>query len=162
MVDPDVAAFEDSTRARPQWRSLVYFTARRHLAPLILACICSLVCGILAPVLAILLGLVFKELASFGSQSITNVELLHNISVYCLSLVALGAISWASRTIHFGLWVIYGQLQSKAARERLFDALLRAELEWFETTEDGIAALLPRIQTYAMQFLSLFFSLLYS
>lgn len=150
MAAGDVVS-DKASPAKAQWKFLVYFTAKRHLVPLVLACACSLICGIMVPVLAVLLGVVFNELASFGSESISNVEILHNVSVYSLYLVALGSATWAAHTVHFGLWVSCGQLQAKTARETLFDALLRADLEWFETTEDGVAALLPRIQTYVTQ-----------
>lgn len=103
--------------------------------------------GILVPVLAHLLGATFNLLSAFGSQSLTAAELMENISYQSLFLVALGFASLFVQTANLGLWVTWGELQANHARESLFDALLRTDLEWFETTQDGIAALLPRIQT---------------
>lgn len=101
----------------------------------------------MVPVLAHLLGATFNLLSAFGSQSLPAVELMEQISYQSLFLVSLGFASLFVQTANFGLWVTWGELQANSARETLFDALLRTDLEWFETSQDGIAALLPRIQT---------------
>lgn len=145
MASSDSDASEDE-QVEAQWTSLFYFTTRRHLAPLALACCCSLICGVLVPVLASILGAVFDLLSSFGAGAISAAELMESMSYQSLCLLALGVASLFIQTAHFGLWVTCGELQAKTAREDLFDALLRTDMAWFETTQDGVAALLPRVQ----------------
>jgi ATP-binding cassette subfamily B (MDR/TAP) protein 1 len=136
-----------SDRVKPQWKSLLFFTTKRHLIPTALATGCSLVSGLIVPLLAALLGAIFNDFARYGSHAISNTELLENVSKWCLYLCALGAAIGVWHTTQFALWVACGELQAKVARETVFDALLRADLQWFETVEDGVAALLPRIQS---------------
>ncbi|KAL1959688.1 hypothetical protein VTO42DRAFT_1274 [Malbranchea cinnamomea] len=73
---------------------------------------------------------------------------MEGISVSCLCLLVLGTASGLLQAAHLGLWVTYGELQAREVRENLFDALLRTDLGWFEKTQDGLAALLARVQTH--------------
>jgi ATP-binding cassette subfamily B (MDR/TAP) protein 1 len=98
------------------------------------------------PLLAVLLGAIFNEFTKYASHSLSNAELIERVSHYCIYLSALGTATWVLHTLQFALWVASGELQLKVARERLFDALLRADIKWFETAKDSVGGLLPRLQ----------------
>ncbi|KAI1974428.1 ATP-dependent permease [Ophidiomyces ophidiicola] len=137
----------DASPPERRWRALFLFTTRRHLAPLSAGLFFAICGGLAVPLLAVILGRIFNELTSFGARSITAVQLMHNISILCVYLLALGCTILAIQSFHFSLWIIFGELQAKKARNELFEVLLGKEVEWFDLTRDGVGALLPRIQT---------------
>ena len=49
--------------------------------------------------------------------------------------------------VELAMWLAYGELQAKSARDRLFHGLLEKEIEWYDLRMNGIGALLPRLQT---------------
>ncbi|EEP77643.1 predicted protein [Uncinocarpus reesii 1704] len=135
-----------------EWKFLFYFTTRRHLVPLIGGLIFTVAGGLTVPLLAVLLGRVFNELTNFGAHAITATELMDTIARHCIYLVALGFAIWLFQAIHFSLWIVFGELQAKRARDELFGELLCKETKWFDLTPDGVGALLPRIQAHVRDF----------
>ncbi|OJD17475.1 hypothetical protein AJ78_02448 [Emergomyces pasteurianus Ep9510] len=130
-----------------KWVSLFIFTSRKHAVPLIFGSLFTLGAGALVPMLAVLLGKIFGAFSTFGEGSLTSGQLIHAISTQCICLLALGSIIWLLQTCHFAFWIAFGELQAKSAREKSFMALLKKDISWFETKQDGISALLPRLQT---------------
>jgi ATP-binding cassette subfamily B (MDR/TAP) protein 1 len=139
------SASED--RLKPKWTSLFSFTTRRHLIPLVLALAFTAAAGVTTPLVAVLLGNVFDAFSSFGAGSIPASQLMQTISVDCVYLLGLGGITWILQSGYFILWLAFGELQAKSTRDSLFEELLRKDLEWFELRQDGVAALLARLQT---------------
>ncbi|WEW59511.1 ATP-dependent permease [Emydomyces testavorans] len=131
-----------------RWRSLFRFTTSRHLVPLSVGLVFTIAGGLAVPLLAVILGWIFNELTNFGAGSITAAQLMDKISVNCLYLLALGFVIWVFQSIHLSLWIVFGELQAKRARDELFRELLAKEMKWFDLTKDGVSALLPRIQTH--------------
>lgn len=143
----------DELSAKQKWRVLFYFTTRRHAIALALALVFTVAAGVMLPMIAILLGRIFDAFSNFGAGAVTTEQLMHTVSRYCLFLFGLGLVIWVLQSGYFALWLVFGELQAKVARQRLFSELLKRDLGWFETRNDGIPALLPRLQTYVFSIL---------
>ncbi|PGH28022.1 hypothetical protein AJ80_00277 [Polytolypa hystricis UAMH7299] len=146
VIHIEVASVKEPCQ-KPQWRSLFHFTTRKHFVPLFLAMFFTVASGVMSPMLALVLGRVFDAFTIFASQSIAAEELMSRISNLCIYLMGLGAILWALQSGFFCLWIAFGELQAQSARTKLFAGLLKKDIEWLEMREDGVTALLPRLQT---------------
>lgn len=143
----DVADTEINRLKRPGWRSLFNFTNKIHLFPLSLALILSVASGIIIPVLAVVLGKIFGLFTDFGSNKISGSELVKKVSVYGIALVGLGSASGLLNAGYFMIWLIFGELQAKSVRDRLFDGMLEKEMEWYDMRKNGVETLISRLQT---------------
>jgi ATP-binding cassette subfamily B (MDR/TAP) protein 1 len=64
-----------------------------------------------------------------------------------MALVILGAAAWVFEGAFLLIWITYGEIQAKNARQQLFTSMLDKDIEWYDLREDGIGSLLIRIQT---------------
>lgn len=140
---------EDSHTSKAHWRSLFAFTSRSHAVPLCLALALSVASGAVTPVLSYLLGKVFGCFTDFGAGKYDGAELVKKVSKYGIGLTGLGAGSGLLHTGYFGLWLVFGELQAKCARDSLFAGMLEKDMEWYDMRKDGVEALIQRLQTYA-------------
>jgi ATP-binding cassette subfamily B (MDR/TAP) protein 1 len=153
---PSVAQSNATTPiAYGSWKALFNFTTRKHLPLLLGAIFCSMLVGIVTPAQAYLMGKVFSTFARFGAGQISEQEFKHNLGLYCVYFVVLGAICWIFTAALFAGWVIFGELQARSARDRLFNALVDRDMEWFDKRKDGVAALTTRLQGFVTTFLSM-------
>lgn len=129
------------------WRSLLNFMAPSHWIPFILALVVTIASGIVIPALAIFLGKIFDSFTNFGAGQLSGRKLVQKISIDCYALLGLGSASWMLNGAYFMLWLVFGELQAKSVRDKLFDGMLEKDLEWFEMRKSGVGALLPRLQT---------------
>ena len=137
---------ESNNTQKASWKHLFAFTAKQHIPTLLCALVCGTIVGLVFPGLAILYGLIFQQFAKFGSGQITGTELLHNASRYCLYVTAVTAGGWLASSLCFMAQVAFGELQARAAREEVFDALLEKDSEWYDNRDNGTAALLSAVQ----------------
>ena len=133
------------TRAR--WRSLLTFTTKAHILPFSLALVLSVASGIIIPALALFLGTIFDAFTAFGAGTIDGNLLMTKVSTNAIFLVALGGAGWVLNGTYFAFWVVFGELQAKAAREKLYQGMLEREMSWYDTRKTGIHAMVPRTQT---------------
>jgi len=134
--------------SRPQsWRAVFNFTTRDHIFCLSAAILLSGVSGIIKPGVAVLLGRIFNNFTAFGAGNIDRDELILEVSAACIALTVLGSVSWLLSGGYFVLWVIFGELQAKSARNKLFQGMIAKDIEWYDTRKNGIRALITRIQT---------------
>ena len=132
---------------RAGWRSLFNFTTKRHAFTLFFAIIFSIASGIVIPALALFLGSIFDAFTRFGAGMLWGPELVRRVSFDGLALLGLGSASWLLNGAYFMLWLVFGELQAKNVRDKLFDGLLEKDMEWYDMRKNGIGALLPRFQT---------------
>jgi ATP-binding cassette subfamily B (MDR/TAP) protein 1 len=117
--------------------------------PLLLGSIfCSFLVGIVTPTQAYLMGKTFSTFTDFGAGKITEQEFKCNLGRYCVYFIVLGAVCWITTAGLFAGWVIFGELQGRSARDRLFNALVDRDIEWFDQRKDGVAALTTRLHGY--------------
>jgi len=131
----------------PSWSSLFAFTTKEHSAPLSVALITTFFSALLKPTAAIFFGKIFDVLIKFGLGQLDGHDTLHGVSLWCVALVSLGGIALLVETVFFSSWLIFGELQAKSLREKMFIGMLDKEMEWYDVREDGMGSLLIRIQT---------------
>lgn len=136
-----------TAEARPTWRSLFAFMTRANWLSIITSSTGTILAGAMKPAYSIFFGKIFSVLAKFGAGTLGAKAALHQISTWCIALVALGVSAWIAEGIFLSAWIIFGEIQAKAVRNKLFDALLDKDQEWYDLREDGIGSLLIRIQT---------------
>lgn len=134
--------------AKSEWRSLFNFFSRQHLPVLIVALVLSAAAGITGPVQAYFFGKLFDSFSNYGSGAASGDTLMRKVSRDAVSLSVLGGTIWLAKGGYFALWMVFGELQAKNARDLLFQNLLEKDFEWYEMRTSGIGALLPRLQTW--------------
>lgn len=128
------------------WKALFGFTTTSHLAILISALASAAAAAATLPVFSVIYGLVFGAYSNYGAGRADGDELLSEVTRLCLIMTGVAAANWVLNSIFFFLFLLFGELQAKSARNRIFNVLIRKEMEWFDTRESGIAAFLPTIQ----------------
>ncbi|KAK5676695.1 ATP-dependent permease [Elasticomyces elasticus] len=143
-AEPDPVS-DDESQATP-WRALFFFTTKANIPILIAGSICSIIAGAASPFQSYLTGKLFQGFTSYASGAWTGEKLMHEQTRYVLYLVAVGGASWVFHSLEFVLWLAFGELQAKSARDRLFHGLLEKDVAWYDMRKNGIGALLPRLQ----------------
>ena len=131
---------------RATWLSLFNFTTKRHIVPLAVALILSIISGIVIPAVAIFLGRIFNLFTEYASGSHNGDALVTKVSINCVALSAIGAGSWVLNGGYFMFWLVFGELQAQSVRDRLFDGLMQKDMEWYDMRKNGVSALIPRLQ----------------
>jgi len=124
------------------WKALFFFTAKPHITCLVIGIIFAILSGLASPASALLVG---KAVQGFVTASDAN-ALVKKESQYALYLMGVGLGSWALHAIFFAAWVAFGELQAKSARDRLFNGMLIKDIEWYDLRQNGVGALIPRLQ----------------
>lgn len=128
------------------WKALFGFTTTAHVAVLISALGSAAAAAATLPIFSIMYGRIFGAYADYGAGKSDGDELLSEITRLCIIMTGIAAASWVLNSIFFFLFLLFGELQAKSARTRIFDVLIRKEITWFDMRESGIAAFLPTIQ----------------
>jgi len=131
-------------------KALFTFTSKKHLGVLSGAIFFAVIAGLIIPGQSLLFGLIFNQFANCGSGRISGPALLANLSRYCVYMTALGAGSWFSNALCFMFWLVFGELQARSARDRIFNNLLSKDIIWYDIRRNGVGAFLPRIQMCAV------------
>ncbi|KAI1459815.1 P-loop containing nucleoside triphosphate hydrolase protein [Annulohypoxylon moriforme] len=131
----------------PSLRHLFTFTTWRHCGPLTAGLISAVFSGALRTSLAILIGKIFGVISEFGSGQLSGPDTLAQVSSWCIILTLIGGAGWLVNFAFMFSWILFSELQAKNIRQRIFVAMLRKDMEWFDRQEDGIASLLVRMQT---------------
>lgn len=132
------------------WKAIFSFTTRKHLPVLFAACFFGFFAAITLPAMAVIFGLIFRQFSDFAAGKISGPTLLHKASDYCIYLTAICAFNWFTNSLYFALFLAFSELQARSARDKIFRALLRKDIEWYDTRESGIAAFLPAVQRYSL------------
>ena len=130
-----------------RWRSLFNFTTKAHLPSLCLGLLLSIASGIIIPALSVFLGTVFDAFTEFGAGKISGSDLTKKVSRNAVYLVGLGSASWLLNGSYFMFWLIFGELQAKSVRNKLFGGMLQKDMEWYDMRKAGVSAMIPRLQT---------------
>lgn len=130
------------------WISLFNFTEKQHMFAFIAAIFFAILSGLVIPAMAIIMGKTFGSFAAFGADEINSDQLILQVTSQILVLATLGTGSWFMNGAFFTSWLVFGELQAKAAREKLFEGLVDKDMEWFDMRKSGVASLISRVQTY--------------
>lgn len=137
---------EKQYAAQVGWKALFGFTTTRHVIVLVSALVSAAAAAATLPIFSIIYGLVFGAYSDYGAGKLDGGELLSEVSRLCLILVGVAAANWVFNSIFFFLFLLFGELQAKSARTRIFNVLIRKDMAWFDMRDSGIAAFLPTIQ----------------
>lgn len=151
-VELTVENGENEPLKKPSWRSIFHFTLTIHFIPLALAVVLAALSGVIIPAVAIILGKIFDIFAQYGSNMITGPDLVEQILWYVVALAVLGVASGILNGGFFASWISFGELQTKSAREKLFNEMLEREIEWYDLHKAGINTLISRLQTYVLHY----------
>ncbi|KAI5309305.1 hypothetical protein KEM55_003560, partial [Ascosphaera atra] len=100
--------------------------------------------GAIQPLSSLLIGKVFDALQKKDGD---YEKMKETISENCLRLFLLALAIWCLQTLLTASWFCFAQLQTKTLREDVFAALLKKEISWFDTRDEGVQAILARLQT---------------
>jgi ATP-binding cassette subfamily B (MDR/TAP) protein 1 len=149
-IDQDKPRIETNEEQRRtlqvDWKALFWFTTKKHLPLLSGAIVSASIAAATLPVLAIIYGLIFRDYTDYGTGKIESNELRSGVTRYCLILTGLVSLSWMSNSLYFFFFLTFGEFQARTARNRIFDALMKKDMAWYDTREMGIAAFLPTLQ----------------
>ncbi|XPS94171.1 ABC-type xenobiotic transporter [Ascochyta lentis] len=145
---PTQADQEQEYASQMGWKALFSFTTTSHVAVLISALASAAIAAAVLPVFSIIYGLVFGAYSDYGAGKTNGDELLNEVTKLCVVMTGIAAASWVLNSIFFFLFLLFGELQAKSARTRIFDVLIRKDMTWFDMRESGIAAFLPTIQMH--------------
>ncbi|KAF1913806.1 P-loop containing nucleoside triphosphate hydrolase protein [Ampelomyces quisqualis] len=130
------------------WKALFGFTTKKHLPLFSGAIFSASIAAATLPVFAIVYGLIFRDYTDYGIGKISSSALRDSVTRYCLILSGIALLNWMANSLYFFFFLTFGELQARSARNRIFDALIRKDMAWFDTRETGIAAFLPAIQMH--------------
>ncbi|OSS46041.1 hypothetical protein B5807_08128 [Epicoccum nigrum] len=139
---------EQESTSQAGWKALFGFTTTSHIAVLISALASAAAAAAILPIFSVIYGLVFGAYSDYGSGKVNGDQLMSTVTRLSLIMTGVAAANWVFNSIFFSLFLLFGELQAKSARNRMFDVLIRKDIEWFDRRECGIAALLPTIQTH--------------
>jgi ATP-binding cassette subfamily B (MDR/TAP) protein 1 len=128
------------------WKALFSFTTRAHLGVLAFGTISSVLFGLVLPAASVMLGLIVNQITNYGAGRVNGDELLDGVSKYCTYLTALAAASWVINAFSQTLWMAFGEMQARSARNRIFNNLLSKDIVWYDVRRNGIGAFLPQVQ----------------
>lgn len=148
LEDPEEDKSNEKRAEKAGLLALFSFTARSHIIVLLVAISLSIASGIVIPALAIFLGKVFDIFTTFGAGQISGTDLVKKVSTYGIVLAGLGCGSGLLNAFHYGIWLLFGELQAKSVRQKLFDGMLGKDIEWYDMRKAGIETLISRQQTY--------------
>jgi ATP-binding cassette subfamily B (MDR/TAP) protein 1 len=128
------------------WKALFGFTTKKHLPILSGALLSAAVAAATLPIFAIIYGLIFRDYTDYSAGMLDSHALRSNVTKYCLILTGIASLNWMANSFYFFCFLTFGEFQARSARNKIFDALIRKDMAWYDTRETGIAAFLPAIQ----------------
>ncbi|CCU74529.1 ABC a-pheromone efflux pump [Blumeria hordei DH14] len=134
------------------WISLISFTETKITRTFIIAITTTVVSATLRPVATIICGNIFEVFALYGSGTIVSSQMLDSVSTSCKVLIVLSALSWVVEAGFMSSWIAFGEQHAKEVRNRLFCAMLKRNIKWYDFRTEGLDTLLARIETQIREF----------
>lgn len=95
-----------------------------------------MIAGGIAPFMTFVIGQAFDAFAGFSTSQLPIEEarelLMHNIGIAALELVGLAAGSFALGSLNSALWIWTGEVNARAVRIRVYEAVAAKEMAWFD------------------------------
>lgn len=123
---------------QPSIRLLFSLISRRRLLLLVLpAIVSSMIAGAIAPFMTYVIGQAFNSFAQFPltphPPKAAKDALLHGIGIAALELIGLAVGSLALSSLTSCLWIWTGERNVMALRKRVYNAVTRKDMVWFDT-----------------------------
>ncbi|KAJ4393711.1 ATP-dependent permease [Gnomoniopsis smithogilvyi] len=145
-VEDSTQTTEDDLFSKGTWRHVFAFTERHHAAALVLAIVAAACAAGVKSSNAVFLGKFLDIDTSLGNGTISSEKAAANVASICITFTALGAASWIFNWAFMTAWIIFGELNAKSAREKLFTKILHKDMGWFDSQEEGVSSALSSIQ----------------
>lgn len=131
------AASETYAPPPPSIALLFSFLARRDLLLFVLpAVFTSILAGGIAPFMTRVVGQQFDVFSHFPLSNATDADkraLLHGVGLCALQLVGLAVGALLLSSVTSSLWICAGERNAQNVRQRVFDAVSRKDMVWFDT-----------------------------
>jgi ATP-binding cassette subfamily B (MDR/TAP) protein 1 len=142
---PDESSTSDAySPPKPSVRLLFSLLPRRDLYFVVLpAFILSMVAGVVAPFMTLVLSNVFNVFTEFchmpSPSSRDRENFKHDIAISALELLFLAAGSFALSSLTSFLWILIGERHSLMLQQKIYASVSRREMSWFDAkmTEDN-------------------------
>lgn len=128
------------------WKVLFGFTTTRHVPVVLCGLLSTTVAALTMPAFAVLYGLIFGQYTIYGAGLTDSHALMSNMTKYCIILAGICTLNWIANSFQYFCFLTFGELQARSARNRIFDALIKKDMAWFDTRETGTAAVLSTVQ----------------
>ncbi|KAI0356873.1 P-loop containing nucleoside triphosphate hydrolase protein [Trametes cingulata] len=133
---------------QPSLRLLFSLLTRRDFFLLILpAILTSVFAGGVAPFMTYVIGRSFDSFAAFPTapnpSDDAKHQLLHGVGLAALELVGLAVAALAISSVTSSLWIWTGERNLVAVRKRIYSAVTRKDMVWFDTkmgSEESVQA----------------------
>lgn len=128
------------------WMALFGFTTTKHLPALAGALLGAIIAALTLPVFAIVYGFIFRDYTDYAAGTSDSEALVDRITKNCILLCAVVAVNWVSNSVYYFFSLSFGELQARSARDRIFNALMKKDMTWYDTRNIGTAAFLSVVQ----------------
>jgi ATP-binding cassette subfamily B (MDR/TAP) protein 1 len=135
----DHSETQDDTRSGPQPSISLLFSVlprRRLFFVTFPAIFFSIISGGIAPYMTLVVGRSFDAFASFPLSNPSRSDkdrLLHSMGLAALELALLAGGALTLSSITSSLWIWTGEYNVMALRKRVYDAVTRKDMLWFDT-----------------------------
>ena len=123
------------------------FSGRKDIVFLAPAIICSCIAGGLKQINALIVGRFMNNFTKLASGSASCDELKASNTQNLSYMLAIAASTWIVKAGFSFFWMAYAESQSRTVRLDLSTSLLGRDLEWYDSQQAGIGAILIRLQT---------------
>ncbi|KAJ4418058.1 ATP-dependent permease [Gnomoniopsis sp. IMI 355080] len=137
---------QEPPSSKAKWRHIFSFTERRHTGTLVLAIVAAACAAGVKVSNAVFLGQFLDIDTSLGNGTMSPETASAKVAFVCIIFTALGAASWIFNWAFMTAWIIFGELNAKNVREKLFTNLLYKDMAWFDSQEKGVSSALSTIQ----------------
>ncbi|KAF7291498.1 p-loop containing nucleoside triphosphate hydrolase protein [Mycena kentingensis (nom. inval.)] len=127
----------NTTRPAPTQTRFPLFsilTPIQQLLCLVPAIFASVVVGLIAPFMTLVVGDAFDAFAHFAATH-DSAYLMQHITNAALELVALAFGSFILSSLTSFLWINFGEYNVLALRKRVYNSLAARDMQWFDATE---------------------------
>ncbi|KAF9564020.1 P-loop containing nucleoside triphosphate hydrolase protein [Agrocybe pediades] len=126
-----------SSEYAPSLRHLFSFFPRRHFFLLLFpAFLFSVISGVIAPFMTVVVGQIFGFFSAYPTSSPTpedKKELLKNVGIGCLELVGLAVGSLSLGSLTSALWIWVGEVNTREVRRVVYEAVGKRDMGWFDS-----------------------------
>ncbi|KAJ5681901.1 ABC transporter integral membrane type 1 [Penicillium maclennaniae] len=91
-------------------------------------------------------GKYFRRIHSIWRGGTGADYLRDTVTTNCIGVLGLAAAGWFLNSAYYATFVAFGELQASSIRTSVFVELLKRDVAWFESQEEGSGALLSGIQ----------------
>ncbi|CAN8100825.1 unnamed protein product [Discula destructiva] len=144
--EDDKQTTQQNLPTKATWRHIFAFTERQHTSVLILATAAAACAAGVKTSNAIFLGRFLDIETQLGDGTMTRETAAVKVTFLCVILTVMGVAAWIFNWAFMTMWIIFGELTAKSARERVFQSLLCRDMAWFDSQVEGVSSALSSIQ----------------